>query len=371
MTTEIRAAVWHGPGTALKVEPVLLAPPGPGEIEVEIAACAICHSDIAYLDGAWEMTPPAVFGHEAAGLVSRTGPGVTDLAPGDRVAVTLARSCGECPDCLAGAPTNCIVRLPLDETSPLTASNGDPIVQGLRTAAFAERTTVHRSQVVKVPDDLDWAAVSVISCGVLTGVGAARHTGSVKPGHTVAVVGVGGVGLNAVQGAKIAGAGTIIAVDLSAERRAMAMRFGATAEIDPGTDDVAGEIARISGGRGLDRVLVCVGAPTVIDSAISMLSRGGAVVIVGMPPDGAICHYDPSSLANANQSILGSKFGQAVIDQDVPHYCDLYRDGALQLDELVTGRYAFDDINAALDATRRGEGLRNVVLFDWAWEEGS
>lgn len=371
MTTEIRAAVWHGPGTALTIEPVLLAPPGSDEVEIDIAACAICHSDIAFIDGAWEVLPPAVFGHEAAGRIARVGPGVTGFSPGDRVAVTLARSCGTCPDCLAGAPTNCIVRLPLDKTSPLTSPNGDPIVQGLRTAAFAEKTIVHKSQIVAVPDDLNWATVSVISCGVLTGVGAARRTGGVKPGHTVAVIGVGGVGLNAVQGAKIAGAGTIIAIDLSAERRTMARAFGATADIDPGAGDVAAEIARLTGGRGLDRVLVCVGSPTVIDSSISMLARGGAVVIVGMPPDGAVSHYDPSTLANSNQSILGSKFGQAVIVDDVPHYCDLYHQGTLQLDELVTGRFAFDDINAALDATRRGEGLRNVVMFDWAREESA
>ena len=370
MTTEIRAAVWYGPGTPLRVEPVLLAPPGPDEVEIEIAACAICHSDLAYTDGAWEMAPPAVFGHEAAGRVVQTGQGVTDFVPGDRVAVTLARACGACPDCLAGAPTNCAVRLPLDETSPLTTADGAPIAQGLRTAAFAEKVTLHRSQIVKVPDSLDWATVSVISCGVLTGVGAARHTGGVRPRHRVAVIGVGGVGLNAVQGAKIAGAETILAIDLSAERRTMALAFGATAEIDPSEGDVADAIARLTDGRGLDRVLVCVGSPKVIDGSISMLARGGSVVIVGMPPDGAISHYDPGALANANQSILGSKFGQAVIEDDVPHYCDLYRDGLLQLDELVTGRYGFEDINAALEATRRGEGVRNVVLFDWAREEG-
>lgn len=370
MTTEIRAAVWYGPGTPLKVEPVLLTPPGPDEVEIEIAACAICHSDLAYTDGAWEMAPPAVFGHEAAGRVVRTGEGVTDFAPGDRVAVTLARACGTCPDCRAGAPTNCVARLPLDETSPLTTTDGAPIAQGLRTGAFAERATLHTSQIVTVPDTLDWATVSVISCGVLTGVGAARHTGSVKPGHTVAVIGVGGVGLNAVQGAKIAGAGTILAIDLSKERREIAQHFGATAEIDPGEGDVTEAIARLTDGRGLDRVLVCVGSPKVIDGSIGMLARGGKVVIVGMPPDGAIGHYDPSALANANQAILGSKFGQAVISEDVPHYCDLYREGALLLDELVTGHYAFADINAALEATRRGEGVRNVVLFDWAREEG-
>lgn len=370
MTTEIRAAVWYGPGMPLKVEPVLLAPPGPDEVEIEIAACAICHSDLAYTDGAWETAPPAVFGHEAAGRIVRVGQGVTDFVPGDRVAVTLARACGTCCDCLDGAPTNCTVLLPLDETSPLTSVDGAPIAQGLRTGAFAERVTVHRSQIVTVPDTLNWATVSVISCGVLTGVGAARHTGSVKPGHTVAVIGVGGVGLNAVQGAKIAGAETILAIDLSKERREMALAFGATAEIDPGSEDVAEAISRLTDGRGLDRVLVCVGSPTVIDSTIGMLARGGAVVIVGMPPDGAVSIYDPGALANANQSILGSKFGQSVIGEDVPHYCDLYREGALQLDELVTGHYAFADINAALEATRRGEGVRNVVLFDWAREEG-
>jgi len=174
------------------------------------------------------------------------------------------------------------------------------------------------------------------------------------------------VGLNAVQGARIAGAGQIIAVDPSPGRRAAAMAFGATATVDPASGDAATELRALTGGRGVDFAFVCVGSARVIDTAIPMLARGGAVVIVGMPPDGAVGHYDPSALAAANQSILGSKFGQAVVGEDIATLSGHYLSGSLKLDELITATYGFDEINSALDATRNGQGLRSVVVFDRA-----
>lgn len=365
----MRAAVWRGTDAPLLIEEVELAPPGPGEVEVEIAACAICHSDIAYLDGGWAHPLPAVFGHEAAGRVTATGPGAA-VARGARVAVTLARACGICPECLAGAPTNCAAPPALSAAAPLRDGTGAPVAQGMNAAAFAERVVVHESQIAPIPDGLGWAAASVISCGVLTGVGAALRTAKVKPGARVAVIGVGGVGLNCVQGARLAGAAQIIAVDLSPEKRDAARRFGATDALEGG-EGAAEAVRAATGGRGVDAVFVCVGNAGVIDGAGVMAARGGAVVIVGMPPDGAISRYDPSALAAANQSILGSRFGQAVVSEDVPQLCAHWERGELLLDELVSEVFPFERIAEAVDATRRGRGLRNVVMFDWARGESA
>lgn len=364
----IRAAVWQKPGSGLSIERVGLCAPGAGEIEVEVAACAICHSDLAYIDGAWATEGPAVFGHEASGRVVRTGPGVDGVGPGDRVCVTLARSCGTCRDCGLARPIRCDTPLPLDTRTVLTGADEGVIGQGLKTAAFAERVVVHQSQVVPIPATMGWAAASVMSCAVLTGFGAVVRTARVVPGESVAVIGAGGVGLNAVQAARIAGARDIVAVDPSPTRRERAGRFGATADVDPAVGDPVAAVRALSGGRGADKIIVCVGSVPAIETSLGMLARGGTMALAGMPADGALCRFDAGALTSANQSILGSKFGEAVVSEDIPRFCSLHASGELKLDELVTAEVPFDEIDAALDVARSGSGLRTVVTFDWARE---
>jgi S-(hydroxymethyl)glutathione dehydrogenase/alcohol dehydrogenase len=359
----MKAAVCHAFGAPLVIEEVTLAAPRAGEIRVRLAACAICHSDIACVRGAWGGQLPAVYGHEAAGVVEEVGPGVSHVAPGDHVVVTLIRSCGHCPACTAGAPVRCETVFPLDERSPLTAASGDPIGHGLRTAAFAEQAVVEASQAVAIPKDIALDAAALIACGVLTGMGAVTNTAGVGVGESVVVIGTGGVGLNTVQGAKLAGASPVIAVDLAADKREAALRFGATHAIDPGSEDVAAKIRAANAGRLADWVFVTVGAKPAFEQATTLLRRGGAAVIVGMPPSGVMVSYDPGWLAADEQRILGSKMGSARIRIDIPRIVDLYRQGRLKLDELITGRFPLERINEAIDSAARGEALRNLIVF--------
>lgn len=360
----MKAAVCRAFGALLTVEDITLAPPGPGEIKVKVAVCAICHSDIHYIEGAWGGALPAVYGHEAAGVVQEVGAGVAHLAPGDHVVVTLIRSCGRCLSCAEGAPVFCETTFPLDARSPLTADDGAAITHGLRTGAFAEYVVVDQSQAVAIPKDVDLASASVIACAVITGIGAVTNTAGVRPGESVVVIGTGGVGLNAIQGALLAGASPIIAVDLSESKLAAARGFGATHTIDSRNEDVAARVRKYTGGRRADWVFVTVGAKVAVEQALGLMRRNGGVVIVGMPASGVTATFDPGCIAADGQRILGSKMGSSRIQIDVPRIVDLYRQGRVKLDELVTGRYPLERINEAIASVNRGEALRNVIVFD-------
>ncbi|MCV0397586.1 MAG: zinc-binding dehydrogenase [Rhizobiaceae bacterium] len=330
---------------------------------VDLRACAICHSDISYAEGAWGGPLPAVYGHEAAGVVSRVGPGVESLRPGDHVVATLIRSCGTCHYCGRGSRVMCEEVFPLDEIGPLTAAGGERLVQSMRTGAFAEKIVVHESQAVAVPADMPFASACLLACGVITGYGAVANTAKVRQGQTVAVVGCGGVGLNSVQAAAIAGASTIVALDLSADKLEAARAFGATHAFNPANADTAAAIMALTENRGVDFVFVTVGAKAAFEGAFSYLTKNGAVVIVGMPPSGVFASYDPGTMAAWNQKILGSKMGEAVIAHDIPMLVEHYRAGRLKLDELVSARYPLDRINEAIAAVNEGKALRNVIVF--------
>ncbi len=360
---KIRAAVCREFGKPLVIEDVELAEPGSGEIRVKIKACAICHSDIFYVDGAWGGELPAVYGHEAAGVVEAVGVGVKHVKPGDPVVATLIRSCGGCPACAGGAPVFCEEVFPLDLKSPLTDKSGKPIGHGMRIAAFAEQVVVDASQVAVLPKDFPLDVASLIACGVLTGFGAVVNTADVRTGSSVVVIGCGGVGLNSVQGARIAGASSIIAVDVEPGKLEAARDFGATHTINAKIEDVAERVARFTGGRKADYVFVTVGVKGATEQAISLMKRAGATVLVGMPPSGVSSTFDPGWLAADGQRILGSKMGSARLPIDVPKIVELYRDGRLKLDELISGRYAFENINEAIASSRAGKALRNVVMF--------
>ena len=301
-----------------------------------------------------------VLGHEAAGYVDDLGPGVAGLRIGDPVLVTLIRSCGDCPACEDAAPTSCDHAYTARQ-SPISGPDG-PITQSMATGAFAERVTVDHSQCVRVPGDIDLSVACLLSCGVITGFGAVTNTAGLKPGQSCAVIGTGGVGLNTIQGAALSGASRIVAIDRNAEKLDLARRFGATETLCASSTDLAEKI-RAGRGRGVDYVFVTVGAPAVFESAPDLLAPGGAMVMVGLPSTETRVSYSPTAIAAMNQRLLGSRMGQTVLSRDVPALIELYRQGQLQLDALVTGRYALDDINTAIDHARSGRALRNVIVF--------
>jgi S-(hydroxymethyl)glutathione dehydrogenase/alcohol dehydrogenase len=357
----IKAAVCHAFGTTLTVEDVHLRDPEAGEVLVDLDAVAICHSDISYADGGWGGSLPAVYGHEAAGRVRGIGPGVTGLNEGDPVVVTLIRACGQCPSCGSGRPTGC--ETPYDgDHGPLTMPDGGKLHQAMACGAFAEKVVVHHSQVVKLPEGIDMAAASLLACGVITGVGAVVNAAHLRAGEDVVVIGAGGVGLNAIQGARIAGARRIVAVDMSDEKLAIAREFGATDGV-LATEEKPWRAAKAAMGRGADAVLVTVGSARAYDEAPRYLAGGGRMIMVGMPHTGAESRYEAANFAAMGQALVGSKMGEAVIRRDIPWMVDLYEQGRLKLDELISGRWRLDQINEAIADTKSGSAKRNVIML--------
>ena len=358
---QIKAAICHEFGKPLVIEDVMLRDPGPGEVMVDLGACAICYSDISYLDGGWGGTLPAVYGHEAAGKVSAVGPGVTRYKIGDAVLATLIRSCGRCAPCASGKPVLC--GAPYDRnTGPLSMPGGGVLEHGLAVGGFAEKVVVDQSQLAAIPADMPMDAASLLSCGVITGVGAAVNAAGIRPGDVVVVIGAGGVGLNAIQGARIAGASQIIAVDMTEEKLATAREFGATNGILAASAKPWRQVAQIAG-RGADAVLVTVGAVKVYDDAPKYLAAGGKVVMVGMPHSGQSSSYEPVNIAALGQGMIGSKMGDVVLARDIPWLVDLYQQKRLKLDELISGRWELEEINEAIASTRSGAARRNVIVF--------
>lgn len=360
----MKAAVCTGFGEPLSVEEIVIDPPKVGEVKVKLAACAICHSDIHYMEGAWGGTLPAVYGHEAAGVVEAVGPGVADLTPGTHVVVTLLRACGSCFFCGQGEAHLCETRFPLDAQPCLHRADGSPVHQGLRTGAFAEAVVVDRSQVVAIPESVPLESAALLACGVITGLGAVVNTAAVPAGSHVAVIGTGGVGLNSVQGAALSGAESVIALDLSDDKLRAAKAFGATHAINPRANDAREAVRDLTGGRGADYVFVTVGAKAAIEQGIGLLRNAGTLVVVGMPADGVTMEFVAADFANNAQRIIGSKMGSTRLQVDVPKLVSLYQQGRLKLDELITGRYSLGQINEACAAVSRGEALRNVIVFE-------
>lgn len=359
---KIKAAVCHGFGEPLVIEEILLREPGLGEIEVTVDAVAICHSDISYADGAWGGSLPAVYGHEAAGRVSAVGPGVNGLAVGDSVIVTLIRACGNCACCAQGKPTLC--EKPYDgDYGPISTLEGGKLHQAMATGGFAEKVVVDQKQVVKVSPAIPKESACLIACGVITGVGAVVNAADLRAGQDVVVIGAGGVGLNAIQGARIAGARRIVAVDMSPEKLDTAREFGATDGVLATQEKPWQAAFQALGGRGADAVIVTVGAIPAYDQAPRYLGRGGKVIMVGMPHSGAYSSYEPVVLAAIGQGMVGSKMGDVVIQRDIPWMVDLYQQGRLKLDELISGRWTLDQINEAIADTKTGAARRNVIVF--------
>ncbi len=359
----MRAAVCSGFDTALALEGLRLRAPLDDEVRVRVRACAICHSDIMHAEGAWGGPLPVVYGHEAAGIVEALGAQVRGLSVGDAVAITMIRFCGACHSCRLGRPTQCL--RPHDaRPSALSRADGSVVAQGFHTAAFAEAVVVHHSQVVAVPPDLPMEAAALLACGAITGAGAVLNTAGVEPGALVVVIGAGGVGLNTVQGALLAGAARIIAIDISDAKLAAARAFGASDALRADMPKLRRAVLELTEGRGADYVFVTAGVISAYQGASALAARGGAVVAVGMPPSGATMSVEPVIMAATSQRMLGSNLGNAVIARDIPMLAEFYRQGRFKLDELITARFPLERVNEAIAGARSGQALRNVLVME-------
>ncbi|WP_208301264.1 zinc-binding dehydrogenase [Mycobacterium sp. DL440] len=367
-STPIQAAVLDGSGT-ISIEHVDLAAPGPGEVQVKIAAAGVCHSDLHVTTGAWDVPAPVVLGHEGSGVVTAVGHGVDDLEPGDHVVLSWVPGCGECRACQAGRPAQCALVASVvatggtlyDGTTRLSNERGQ-IHHYLGVSSFAEQVVVPRSGAVKVRKDAPLQDIAIVGCAIATGVGAVRNTAGVQPGSTVAVIGCGGVGLACVQGARLAGASRIVAVDVVAEKLYLASKLGATDTVDASAvDDVVAALREVLP-DGYDYVFDAIGKIATTEQAIAALGLGGAAVIVGLPPAGERASFDPLALAEADQRILGSNYGSAVPERDIPRLVDEVMAGDLDLASMISARRPLADAAAALDDLAAGHALRQLLV---------
>jgi len=368
---QIRAAVFRGPGQPVRVTDVELAPPGPGEVEVAVAAAGVCHSDLHIVRGEWPHPTPVVLGHEGSGIVTAAGPGVTALAPGDHVVLSWVPACGQCRYCRLGRPAQCQLAAEViapggvlyDGTSRLRAG-GEPAYHYLGVSSFAERAVVPESGAVRVRADAPLELAALVGCAVATGVGAVRNTAGVEPGATVAVIGCGGVGLSCVQGARLAGAARIVAVDLVADKLAVARRLGATDAVHAGSQDGRPVVAALRAlvPEGLDYVFDAIGKIETTEQAIAALGLGGSAVVVGLPPAGSHARFDPLALAEADQRILGCNYGSIVPQRDIPQLVDLAMSGDLDLESMVSARRPLAEAAEALADLASGQVLRQLLI---------
>lgn len=361
------AAVLRSTGAPLTIEEVELAGPGPREVLVQVVASGVCHSDLHIIDGSIPANLPMICGHEGAGVVLEVGPGVTGTEPGDHVVLAWVPSCGRCSFCAAGRANLCETTIGpsyaghlWDGTSRFTGRGGESIGHHVMVSSFAGHVVVPEGGVVPVPRDLPLERLALIGCAVTTGVGAVTNTVAVELGSSVAVVGVGGVGLNAVQGARLRGAATIIAVDVSPAKLDLARRFGATDVVDASREDTAARILELTGGRGVDVAVEAVGTPATVEAALASVGRGGTVVLVGLAGPGTLASVDLYHMIDERR-LVGSYYGSTRPLVDIPRLVELYRRGQLLIDELVTRELPLSGINEALEDLQQGNATRTIV----------
>lgn len=366
----IRAVVLRQPSRPVEVEDVELDPPKGGEVLVRVAAAGVCHSDVRHADGDLGQRWPSVMGHEGAGVVESVGDGVTHVAPGDHVALCFVPACRACRYCLAGKPNLCEVvtehggrGMLMDGTSRLRLPDGTTLQHGLRTACFAERTVVAAGGAVPIPKALPLWQAALLGCGVVTGMGAVRNVARVQPGESVAVFGCGGVGLQVIAAARLAGATTIVAVDRVPEKLALARAQGATHVVDSAAEDgPTGLIHRLTDG-GADHAFEVIGMPETIRLAWDAIRPGGDAIVVGLVPDGMDASI-PAGEFLSDKSLRGTYYGSGDPAAELPGLAELALAGDLDLGRVVTHTDDLDGAQAALDRLRRGEGARTVLLVD-------
>lgn len=356
--------MFRAPNAPLHIEDIQIDIPGPREVLVRTAACGVCRSDLHYVDGNRSISSPAVLGHEASGIVEAVGELVSYVAPGDHVVTCLSVFCGHCEKCLSGRPALC-VRSGVERGEsevPRLHQNNTPITQLLNISGFAEKMLVHENSVVKVDKSLPFEQLALVSCGVTTGIGAVLNTARVKPGSTVAVIGCGGVGLNCVQGSVIAGARRIIAIDLDDSKLAMARRFGATDVLNSSSSNILSAVEDLLC-EGVDYSFEAIGDKEATSLAFKILASGGTATIIGLFRDGETVELE-AELFIGERRIQGSSMGSNRFRVDIPKYLELYKQGRLKLDELISRRWRLHEVNKALNDIRQGEVARGVIVFE-------
>lgn len=369
MIRNARAVVARTLGGTVAVETIQVHPPQAGEVTLKLAACGVCHSDLSGANGTIALPLPLVLGHEAAGTVAQVGAGVTEFAVGDRVITSFVHMCGRCRMCTTGRPQLCELAakagasLP-DGTVRTYDAAGQPLAVLSGCGVMAEYATLHTNNVVKVLDDqAPMECCALLSCGVMTGVGAAINTARVAPGSVAVVFGAGGVGLNVIQGCNIAGAGMVVAVDRLDAKLAMARDFGATHTVNAATEENLVKALRKLTGGGADYAFECVGHGDVVAQAYGCLRRGGTAVVVGVAGPKDMTSVRTATLTFEEKTLTGSYYGSARPREDFPRLLGLYRGGRLKLDELITHRYGVEEAPQAFDDLAAGRNARGMIIF--------
>jgi len=349
----------------LEIEEVQIDDPGPQEVLIRTAASGICHSDLHVIEGGLPMPPPCILGHEPAGVVEAVGPDVTGFAPGDHVIGCISAWCGSCEFCLRGKPYLCAggsgQRPP--GSAPRLSKDGDQILQFANLSSFAERMLTHERAIVKIDPEMPLDRAALIGCGVTTGLGAVLNTAQMPAGSTAAIIGCGGVGLSALQGARISGASRIVAVDNQPWKLELARKLGATDVVDASDGDPTMKLFEQLGGP-VDYAFECIGLTQTVQQAVNMIKKGGTAVLVGVVPIGQMVELHAADITLQEKRVMGSMMGSNRFRLDMPRYVDFYLDGRLKLDEMISGRIPLEEVNEAFDGMRKGEIARQVIVFD-------
>jgi S-(hydroxymethyl)mycothiol dehydrogenase len=361
MAYEVKGVVARGKGTPVSIETVVVPDPGPGEAVVDVQACGVCHTDLHYREGGISDDFPFLLGHEAAGIVSAVGEGVTDVAVGDYVILNWRAVCGQCRACLKGEPQYCFDTH--NAAQRMTLTDGTELSPALGIGAFAEKTLVHAGQCTKVNPAAPPTAAGLLGCGVMAGVGAAINTGGVRRGETVAVFGCGGVGDAAIAGARLAGATTIIAVDIEDRKLEWAKGMGVTHTVNSRESDPVEAVKALTGGFGVDVAIDAVGHPKVFEQAFYARDLAGRVVMVGVPTPGMTVELPAIEIFGRGGAITSSWYGDCLPSRDFPMLIDLYLQGRFDLDAFVSETIGLDDVEEAFEKMHRGEVLRSVVVL--------
>jgi S-(hydroxymethyl)mycothiol dehydrogenase len=361
MPQTVRGVVALSKGAPVTVENIVIPDPGPGEAVVDISACGVCHTDLHYREGGINDEFPFLLGHEAAGIVESVGEGVTDVAPGDFVVLNWRAVCGSCRACLRGRPWYCFNTH--NATQKMTLEDGTELSPALGIGAFADKTLVAAGQCTKVDPTASPAAVGLLGCGVMAGLGAAINTGNVQRGDSVAVIGCGGVGSAAIAGARLANAAKIIAIDLDDRKLEIARSLGATHTINAGAGDVVEAIQALTDGHGADVVIDAVGRPETWKQAFYGRDLAGTVVLVGVPTPEMQLELPLLDVFGRGGSLKSSWYGDCLPSRDFPMLVDLYQQGRLDLDAFVTETIGIDDVEAAFEKMHSGDVLRSVVTL--------
>jgi S-(hydroxymethyl)mycothiol dehydrogenase len=361
MSQQVKGVIARAKGAPVEVTTIVVPDPGPGEAVVRIQACGVCHTDLHYREGGINDDFPFLLGHEAAGIVETVGEGVTDVAPGDFVVLNWRAVCGDCRACRKGKPWYCFNTH--NANQKMTLTDGTELSPALGIGAFVEKTLVHAGQCTKVDPAARPAAVGLLGCGVMAGIGAAINTGGVGRGDSIAVIGCGGVGDGAIVGARLAGATTIIAIDTDDQKLGWAKRFGATHTINARGTDVVAAVQELTGGNGADVVVEAVGRPETYKQAFYARDLAGTVVLVGVPTPEMTIELPLLDVFGRGGALKSSWYGDCLPTRDFPMVTELYLQGRIDLDAFVSEEIRLDEIEAAFGKMQTGGVLRSVVLF--------